>query len=153
MQPIDALREENEEAVWYNLYGTFLAHDFEVPKFKVGDSVRITKHNSIFSKGYLPNFMEEVFKIKQIIYTKPFVYKLEDYHQEEIDGYFYEEELSYVPNPEQLEYKIEKILRYKTIKGKKYGLVKWKGYSDKFNDWLPVESLTKINEQGKTLGK
>ena len=49
-------------------------------------------------------------------------------------------------NPEQLEYKIEKVLKFKTIKGKKYGLVKWKGYADKFNDWLPVESLTKINK-------
>jgi hypothetical protein len=41
------------------------------------------------------------------------VYQLEDYRSEIIDGYFYTEELSYVPNPEQLEYKIEKIIRCK----------------------------------------
>ena len=146
MKPADALKVENEEMVWYNLYGAFLVHDFEVPKFKVGDSVRITKYKTIFSKGYLPNFTEEVFKIKQTVYTKPFVYKLEDYQHEEIEGYFHEEELSYVPNPKHLEYKIEKVLKYKTVKGKKFGFVKWKGYADKFNEWLPVESLTKLNK-------
>jgi hypothetical protein len=60
----------------------------------VGDSVRISKFKSIFSKGYLPNFTEELFKIKQIIFNKPIVYKLEDYQNETIDRYFYEEELS-----------------------------------------------------------
>lgn len=145
MKPVDAIKEENEDVVWYNLYGAFLANDFGSPKFKVGDSVRISKYKTVFTKGYLPNYTEEVFKIKQVVYTKPFVYKLQDYHEEEITGYFYEQELSYVPNPEDIEYKIDKVLRYKTIKGKKYGLVKWKGYSEKFNEWLPVENIQTVN--------
>ena len=144
MKPTDARKEVNEEIVWFNLYGAHLANTFDPPKFKVGDSVRISKYKTIFAKGYLPNFTEEVFKIKQIIFTKPIVYKLEDYQNEPLEGYFYTQELSYVPNPEQLEYKIEKVLRYKTIKGKKYGLVKWKGYGDKFNDWLPLSDIKPI---------
>ncbi|WP_375669948.1 DDE-type integrase/transposase/recombinase, partial [Bartonella sp. CL29QHWL] len=144
MKPVDARKIENEGTVWYNLYGLHLRETFGDPKYKVGDSVRISKYKSIFDKGYLPNFTEEVFQIKQIIFTHPIVYKLEDYQKEEIQGYFYEEELSYVPNPDQLEYKIEKILRYKTSKGKKYGLVKWKGYSDKFNEWLPVSQIKSL---------
>jgi hypothetical protein len=105
----------------------------------VGDSVRISKFKSIFSNGYLPNFTEELFKIKQIIFTKTIVYKLEYYQNETIDGYFYEEELSYVPNPDKLEYKIEKVLKYKTVNGKKLGLAKWRNYSDKFNSWEPLK--------------
>ena len=31
------------------------------PKFKVGDHVRVSKHKSIFAKGYTPNWCEEVF--------------------------------------------------------------------------------------------
>ena len=31
------------------------------PKFKVGDRVRISKYKSIFSKGYAPNWSEELF--------------------------------------------------------------------------------------------
>ena len=145
MKPIDARKDKNEEAVWYNLYGAHLQETFGKQKFKVGDSVRITKYKTIFGKGYLPNFTEEVFKIKQVIFTYPIVYKLEDYQNEDIDGYFYEEELSYVPNPDQLEYKIDKVLRHKTLNGEKYGLVKWKGYGDKFNSWEPMSGIKKLS--------
>jgi hypothetical protein len=99
---------------------------------------------SIFTKCYLPNFTEDVFNIKQVIFTKPIVYKLEDYQNELIDGYFNEEELSYVPNSDKLEYKIEKVLKYKTVNGKKFGLVKWKGYAEKFNSWEPISLIHKI---------
>ena len=36
------------------------------PKFKVGDHLRIPKYKNIFSKGYTPNWSEEVFVIKKI---------------------------------------------------------------------------------------
>ena len=35
-------------------------------KFKVGDHVRISKYKNIFSKGYTPNWSEEVFVIKKV---------------------------------------------------------------------------------------
>ena len=36
------------------------------PKFKVGDHVRISKYKSIFARGYIPNWSEEVFAIKKV---------------------------------------------------------------------------------------
>ena len=36
------------------------------PKFKAGDNVRISKYKNIFSKGYTPNWSEEVFVINKI---------------------------------------------------------------------------------------
>ena len=144
MKPIDARKSENEGIVWNNLYGAHITHDFGEPKFKVDQTVRISKYRKIFDKGYTPNFTEEIFKIKKVILTKPFVYELEDLMGEEIDGYFYEDELSLVVNPEDIEYKIEKILKTKTIKGKKYSLVKWKGYSDKFNEWILSSKISNI---------
>ena len=38
----------------------------EDPKFKVGDRVRISKYQNIFTKGYMPNWSEEVFVIKKV---------------------------------------------------------------------------------------
>ena len=38
--------------------------DDKDPKFKVGDHVRISKYRNIFAKGYIPNWSEEVFVIK-----------------------------------------------------------------------------------------
>ena len=36
------------------------------PKFKVGDHVRISKYKSIFGKGYIPNWSEEIYIIKKL---------------------------------------------------------------------------------------
>ena len=41
------------------------------PKFKVSDHVRISKYKNIFSKGYTPNWSEQVFVIKTIKNTVP----------------------------------------------------------------------------------
>ena len=41
------------------------------PKVKVGDHVRISKYKNIFSKGYTPNWSEEIFVFKEIKNTVP----------------------------------------------------------------------------------
>ena len=38
--------------------------NYNDPKFKVADHVRISKYKNIFAKGYTPNWSEEVFVIK-----------------------------------------------------------------------------------------
>ena len=60
------------------------------PKFKVGDIVRISKYKSIFAKGYVPNWSEEVFVITEVKNTKPCTYVISDLKGEEIVGAFYE---------------------------------------------------------------
>ena len=63
------------------------------PKFKVGDHVRISKYKNIFAKGYMPNWLEEIFIIKITKNTAPWTYVLNDLNGEEIIGTFYENEL------------------------------------------------------------
>ena len=36
------------------------------PKFKIRDTVRISKYENIFAKGYTPNWSEEIFVIKKL---------------------------------------------------------------------------------------
>ena len=36
------------------------------PEFKIGDTVRISKYESIFAKGCTPNWSEEIFVIKKV---------------------------------------------------------------------------------------
>ena len=38
----------------------------ENPKFKVGDTVRISKYKNVFAKCYAPNWPEEVFVIEKV---------------------------------------------------------------------------------------
>ena len=40
--------------------------NYEDPKFKIGDHVKISKYKNIFAKGYMPNWSEEVFIINKI---------------------------------------------------------------------------------------
>ena len=41
--------------------------NYQDPKFKVGDIVRISKYKNIYAKGYVPNWSEEVFGIKKTL--------------------------------------------------------------------------------------
>ena len=45
----------------------------EDSKSTVGDHVRISKHKSTFAKGYTPNWSEEVFVIKKVKNTVPWI--------------------------------------------------------------------------------
>ena len=65
----------------------------KVPKFKVGDYVRISKYKNIFAKGYMPNWSKEVFVINKIRNTVLWTYIVNDLNGEKIIGTFYEKEL------------------------------------------------------------
>ena len=139
MSPIEASKKINEGTVYFNLYGD-MKQVSSKPKFKVGDKVRISKYKrNVFDKGYTPNWTEELFTVDKIQYTNPITYKLKDLNHKEIKGSFYEPELL---KAKQEVFRIDKVIRrdYK----KKQALVKWKGYSDDFNSWIPIKDLEHI---------
>ena len=63
------------------------------PKFEVGDHVRISKYKTIFPKGYIQSWSEEVFIISKIKNTVPSTSVISDLNGEKIAGSFYEKEL------------------------------------------------------------
>ena len=140
MTPIQARKPENYGKVYFNLYGD-LARDNkknDKPAFVIGDRVRISKYKRVtFDKGYTPNWTEEVFIIDEIRFTNPITYKIKDLNGEVIKGTFYREELQ---KTDQEVYRIEKIIR----KSKGKALVKWKGYPDEFNSWVPAGDLKNL---------
>ena len=103
-------------------------------KFKVGDHVRISKYKNIFSKGYIPNWSEEIFINKKIKNTVPWIYVINDLNGEEIIGTFYENELQ---KTKQNEFRIEKVIKKK---GDKF-YVKWKGYDNSLNSWIDKKDI------------
>ena len=70
MTPIEASREVNENKVWRNLFPEFGGKTL-IPKFSIGDNVRITKKTKTFDKGYTQRWTEEVFTISKIQLTIP----------------------------------------------------------------------------------
>ena len=62
------------------------------PKFKVGDHVRISKYKNIFTKGYTPNWSENVLVVSKFKNTPPWTYVINDLNGEEIIVTAYEKE-------------------------------------------------------------
>ena len=75
-------------------------------KFIVGDTVRISRIEDIFEHGFLPNWLEQVYKINSINYSEPVTYILTDLQDEILEGSFYEKELQ---KTSQEVFRIEKI--------------------------------------------
>ena len=138
LSPAEASSKKNQAAVYFNLYGNLKPS--AKPKYELGDKVRISKYKrAVFDKGYTPNWTEEIFTVDKIQHTNPVTYKVKDLNNEEIKGSFYESELL---KAEQDVFRIEKVIKrdYKT----KRALVKWRGYPDKFNSWLPFKDLHSV---------
>ena len=131
-----SVNKTNENMVWITLYGSPLGK-LPLPKFRVGDTVRVIRYKSIFSKGYEANFTEEIFKVKRVLRGDPTVYEIEDHEGEPIIGKFYEEELSGVNKKDNM-YRVEKILRKKNG----MALVKWLGYDSR--SWVTIEDIKDI---------
>ena len=74
---IDFIKEVNEKSL----------------KFKVDDHLRISKYKNIFAKGYTPNWLEEVFVIKNVENTVPWTYVISNLNGDEIIGAFHNKEM------------------------------------------------------------
>ena len=139
MTPVEASLKKNKKIVYYNLYGDLKPFATK-PKYKIGDKVRISNYKrAVFDKGYTPNWTEEIFVVDEIQHTNPVTYKLKDLNNEEIKGSFYEPELL---KAEQEIFRVEKVI-LKDDENKQ-ALVKWKGYNDSFNRWIPFEDLQSV---------
>ena len=140
--PTDARKPANYQHVFDALYDSKnpRVREKQTPKFKIGDKVRITKKKKTFEKGYTTNWTEEIFTVVKVQPTIPFTYKIEDTRGEEIHGTFYEEELQ--KTKQESLFRIEKVLRRRTRKdGVKEVYVKWKGYNNIFNQWIPETDI------------
>ena len=92
------------------------------------------KYKNIFTKGYMTNWSEEIFIIKKIKNTLPWIYVINDLKGEEIIGTFFENELQ---GTKQNEFRIKKVIKKK---GDEL-YVKWKAYDSSFNSWIDKRDM------------
>ena len=92
--------------------------------------MRISKHKSVFDKGYTANWSTEIFQINEVKNKAPVTYLLKDFNNQHIAGRFYEYELQKTKQPDI--YLVEKILRKK----KNQIYVKWLGFNNTHNSWI-----------------
>ena len=125
---------ENESEVFENLY-PFVDRRLQKIKFRVGQTVRITRQKGIFEKGYEMTYTYEVFKIHSVKHTYPITYAIKDFNDEVIKGSFYENEIQLVDKSDDI-WLVEKIIRRRTVGGVIQYLVKWQGYPVEANSWV-----------------
>lgn len=133
VRPID-VNNKNEKKILL-AYNNIKIIDPKKNKFKIGDYVRISKHRGAFTKGYTPNWSNEIFQINKVQSTYPRTYLLIDISNQEIKGGFYEFELQLVKHSDI--YLVEKILKRK---GNKV-FVKWLGFTPSHNSWVLKEDV------------
>ena len=111
------------------------------PKFKINDSVRVSKKRKTFQKSAVQNWSDEIFQIAKIKNTNPITYNIRDYDGEILKGVFYAAELQKVHD---VIYHIEKVIKSRRYKGKKQHLVQFKGYAEPH--WIPDSDLIDLKK-------
>lgn len=129
MKPIDVTKKV-EKQLLNTVYNRIKMTSNTVPKFKVGDNVRISKQRGVFYKSYGHNWSNEIFVIKEVKFTNPITYLIIDKSNLPIKGVFYEQELQKVKYDDI--YLVETILKEKGDKV----YVKWLGFDNSHNSWI-----------------
>lgn len=136
MKPIQVNRKNEQELLntVYNYKRVYSKR--RMAKFQVGEHVRLSEYRTVFDKSYTPNWTTAIFTIGKVQYnTDPITYLLKGYDNRDIEGSMYAEELQHVANPD--EYLVEKILKRRD--GEVF--VKWLGFGNEFNQWIPESDL------------
>ena len=140
LKPADAELKHNHFKVREKMQQYYSKFKDQKPKYKVGDTVRISTNKNKFHRGFEIQNQNEIFVVGAINTKLPKpLYKLHKYGNpyELIKGSFYEHELTLTRIEK---FHIEKILK----KSKKQVLVKWQGYTEP--TWEPkgyIESILK----------
>ena len=114
---------------------------------KIGDEVRISKVKSVFAKGYLANWTEEIFTVSEVdTKHKPVTYKLKDYSGENIEGSFYRYEIQPIIVSDDT-YLVEKVIRTETRNNERWCLVKWRGYPNSMNSWVRRSDIFHVTDR------
>lgn len=95
LAPAD-VNKANEKKLWNHQYKAYLNKRKNKFKYKINDTVRITKFKQHFQKGYKRGWKREKFTIADRYSTTPPTYRLMDAHGELLLGSFYERELGRV---------------------------------------------------------
>lgn len=137
MTPVEA-SSADAKIVFRNLYNgrslKELLEKDEKPVAKPGDTVRIQyDKDKVGDKSYFSTFTDQTAVVDKVI-DKPLpLYSLKDYKDREIPRKFYKSEIQPIPPPS---YRIERILRERTVDGKKEYFVKFLNYPSDANAWV-----------------
>ena len=140
MTPQAAELSENQSALLRTAQERYSKFKKKLPQLQVGDYVRMAGLKSRFTRGYLQHYSNEVFQVHAVLTNLPTPrYTLKDLDNEVIeDAPFWPNELVKFNWDENTEWDIEEVLDRRQHNGRREILVKWLGWPEKFNSWIPA---------------
>ena len=142
MSPLEAEKDSNQSKLKKTYLKKYRKADEhrKKPKFKTGDTVRISALSTPFERGYHQNFTTEVWTVSKVMDNLPQPrYIVKDELGEELENVLNENELvAYQPSGV---YEIERVLKTRKRRGKMEALVSWLHYDDRFNSWIPYDEI------------
>lgn len=142
-----SVTRENQAEVWMVQYGGTKMLKPDGPfKYKEGDYVRISHLRRSFQREYDERYTGEIFKIDSKRSRGGLnIYTLKDFHDEDVQGTFYEPELQRISTDPEGSFKIEKIIRSRKRRGvgKEY-LVRWRHWPATFDSWVKASDMKDI---------
>jgi hypothetical protein len=139
MTPTEAELPVNQVRVLaaHNAHYAKIAGKRKKPKYSVGERVLVKSlPSNRFHRGYQQSFNTEQFEIVEVKTNMPIpMYILKSLDKDDVvQGGFYAEELQPIKGDV---FKVEAVLGKRTRKGVKEILVKWVGFDDSHNQWIP----------------
>lgn len=111
--------------------------------FSIGDHVRLSHLKKTFDREYDQKWTGEIFKISRRMRREGLnVYRVVDYHDEPVEGTFYEVELQSVEvSPDKL-WKVAKIIKSRKRRGQaREVLVRWLHWPQRFDTWVEASEV------------
>ena len=148
--PPEDVTKDNEETVRISTFLTDQKGDSVKIKhlryrFKIGDRVRLTPLRYIFTRQYDERWTGEIVTVFQRFWRESVpIYRLNDYHGEEIKGTFYQSELQKIELQDDKMWKIEKVIKTKGKGQNKKMYVKWLYWPSKFSSWVNARDVEDI---------
>ena len=119
--------------------------------FEIGDRTRMAFLKESFHRAYDHHWSKMIYTITERRMDQGFQkYKVKTWDNEEIMGEYYKQELQKVTikGDDEIIYEVEKELKKRTVGPKNNQrvqvLIKWLGWSDRFNSWVDESQLTDL---------
>lgn len=146
----DEVTPEQVPNLWFKMKNLDLQKQpFDTPfKYSVGDQVKIRITKQAFRKEFNETVSETVHTIeKQIKKSNNHLYKLKHTDGTVLEGLFREDQLEKVRVDDNTEFRIDRVVARKKVKGVPMVKLRYIGYGPEFDTWEPKSSMIDLKKR------
>ena len=139
--------DRDESDIWFRTkYNNFAKAPVPTAyTFKLNDGVKINRIRENFAKEFYENNSPQIYYISHRSAPAGIQrYKLKDEQNRSLPGTFSSHQLQLARVNAETRYRIEKILHRKRINNVPHAFVKWFGYPNNFNSYVPVSEINDL---------